>query len=226
MDFLAFKPVWDRGIGILNTVRDAATNTILAILGDEEGDVTESVEAEWVQHIGFASRPSKPEPNKGGPQAVILRASDRDCVIGSRDVRCHGLYASLDYGETCMYAPGETGNSQGRVFLKKDGSIHLYTRAGNSGSGDGMTVSLDPNANRLVAINGKGFGIIADEDGVTITAGKAALTLRASGDIALIGSGTTLVDGSGIMLGNAALLTAVRGPTGVSAGPSVKVKIE
>lgn len=226
MNFLAIKPVWDRGLGILATIRDSATNTILAMLGDEEGDVTESTDAEWWQHIGFASRPSKPERDKGGPQAIILRSTDRDCVIGSRDVRCHPLYENLDYGETCVYASGETGTGQGRMFLKKDGGVHLYTREGNSAGGAGMTVSLDPQSNRVMAINAKGYGLVIDDDGITLTAGGASVTLKANGNVSVVGTGMTLLDGAGIMIGSKAVLTAVRGPTGVSASPSPKVLIE
>lgn len=231
-----FGQLWDRGVAILNSVRNAKTNTLTVNLGDDEGGITESSGAEWWQHVGFASRPAKVSQDEnerkknGGPQAVLLRGSDRDAVIASRDTRTHSLYASLDYGEVCVYGAGEDGKAQGRVFVKKDGSIHLYTRAGNASSGDGMTVSLDAKNNRVTAINGKGFGLIVDEDGVTLTAGEAALVLKSTGDIALSGTSTTLVDGLSVMLGSAAtptpLSAAIKGPTGVAGSPSLKVKIE
>lgn len=231
MGAINLSTVWDRGLGILNTVRDTVTNTILAMLGDEEGDVTESAAAEWWQHIGFASRPSKPEKGKGGPQAVCLVGGDRDACIASRDTRCNALYAALDYGEFCVYAPGEDGTGQGRIFGKKDGSVFLYTRQGNSPAGAGMTIGIDATQNRITLLNASGFGIIIDDAGVRITAGGsgAGLTLGSTGAVTLAGTGQTQIDGATVLLGSVAVPAvnaAVRGPTGISAAPSPKVLIE
>jgi len=228
--------LWDRGIAILNTLRNAKTNTMTANLGDDEGNITESSGAEWWQHIGFASRPSKVSPElkdrqkSGGPQAVILRGSDRDCVIASRDTRCHSLYGSLDYGETCVFGSGEDGKAQGRMVIKKDGSVFLYTRAGNATDGNGMTVSLDATNNQVSLLNGKGYGIIINEDGITLTAGDAAIEIKSSGGINITATKTACIDGNTIALGAAALplpaFFAIRGPTGVSGAPSTKVLME
>lgn len=226
------RHVWnvvERGLQILNTTREAVTNTILATLGDENGTVTDSADSEWWQHIGFASRPSKPEKGKGGPQAVLVRAGDRDACIASRDTRCNPIYGALDYGEFCVYAPGYDGLGQARVFGKKDGSLFLYTRVGNSSNGAGMTVSLDATNNRLTAINGAGFGLIVDESGVTLTAGQASLRLGADGTVSLVGTAQTQVDGATVVLGSVAVPvvnSAVKGPTGIAASPSAKVLIE
>ena len=228
--------IFDRGIAILNSFRNTKTNTMTVSLGDDEGGITESTGAEWWQHVGFASRPSKVSQDEnerkksGGPQAVILRGSDRDCVIASRDTRCHALYGSLDYGETCVFGSGDDGKAQGRMVIKKDGSVFLYTRAGNSPSGDGMTVALDASKNQLTLINGKGFGIIINEDGITLTAGDAAIEVKASGGINITATKTACIDGKTIALGAKALplpaFTAIRGPTGVSGAPSTKVLME
>lgn len=224
-----FSAVWDQGVSILNTVRDAVTNTIVAILGDEDGDVTESNEALWVQHIGFASRPSKPVKGQGGPQATILRSGDRDVCIGSRDPRCHPLYASLNYGEFCVYAPGENATGQARVFGKADGSVLLYTRVGNDPGGAGMTFQLDATNNVATMLNGLGFGVIADASGVTITTGAAGLKLGADGSISMVGTAQVQVDGTTVLLGSQAVPlvnAALHGPTGISGAPSLKVLIE
>lgn len=117
--------VFQVGLDILSTVRDAVTKTILANLGDVVSEQSESDEAEWWQHVGFASRPSA--PNKLGrtaAQCVALRTGGRDAVIASRDLRGQALAGNLQPGETCIYAAGETGTAQARVLLKKDGSIN------------------------------------------------------------------------------------------------------
>ncbi len=221
--------MWDRGVGILNTKRDSTTNTMLVQLGDEYGTVTESNEAEFIQQIGFASCASKPTKGQPGPQATILRASDRDVCIATSDARCHPIYGSLTYGEFCIYAAGDDATGQVRIFGKADGSISLYTRVGNTSSGDGMIIQLDPVANTASVLNGMGFGMIADSTGVTITAGDAALRLNADGTITLIGKGQTQIDGTTIMLGSVGVPVvnaALHGATGVSGVASLKVLIE
>lgn len=221
--------IWDRGIGILNTVRDAVTNTILAQLGDEVAAQDISDNAEWWQQIGFASRPSKPERGKAGPQSIILRGAQRDACIASRDVRCNAVYGSLDYGETCIFAPGEDGTGQARALLKNDGGVHLYTRVGNSTGGAGMVVQLDAQSNAIRLVNGAGYGIVIDESGITLTAGESALTLSSDGSVKLVGKATTQVDGASIVIGSVAVPvanSAVRGPSGLVAQASLKVLIE
>lgn len=216
------------GLDILTTTVNAATKRILAQTGDVVKDATDTDGAEWWQHIGFASRPPKPQAGKQAAQAVVLKTSDRDVVIGSVDQRGLTLYGNLDHGETCLYAAGEGGEGQARVLLKKDGSINLYTRKGNTSSGAGMIVQVDATNGAIRLINDKGYGIIIDSDGVKITSGGAALTL-AGNNAQLIAKGKAQVDGSGIVIGSAAIVganSALTGVTGVAGKASLKVLIE
>ena len=223
--------VWDRGVGITNSSRDPTTNTILLVLGDEVGETTESPDAEQWQPSGIASRPAKPTKGSPSAQALLLRGSDRDAVIGVRDVRCQSVYASLDYGETCVYAPGENATAQGRILLKKDGSVNLYTRAGNTSSGGGIVIQADAENDAIRILNSQGYGIIIDSHGVRITAGgtKAALTIGSDGTATLVSTGQTQVDGATVMLGSVGAPganSALHGPTGLSGAPSLKVIME
>ncbi len=218
-----------RGVSVIGTTRDALTNTVLALLGSDTGKLTESSSAEWWQHTGFASRPAKPDPSVGGPQAVIVRGADVDACIASRDTRCHGLYASLDYGEFCVYAPGYDAKGQARVLGKANGNLAMYTRVGNDPAGAGMTVQLDAQNNAVTILNGLGFGLIVDANGITLTSGKASLTLGADGTVSLVGMGQTQIDGTTIVLGSKAVPVAnaaLHGPTGISGAPSLKVIVE
>ena len=229
MGALTAGTIWDRGIDILNSVVDVTTRTILVMLGDSVTSSGESDNAEWIQHVGFASRPSQPSPGQPSAQAVILRSSDRDVCIASSDKRCQQIYGSLDYGETCIYGPGVDGNGQARALFKKDGSVSLYTRVGNAAGGQGMLISLDATNNRATMINGLGFGIIADANGVTITSGAAGLKLGADGSISLVGTANVQIDGTGIVLGSLAVPVAnaaLHGPVGIAGIPSLKVLIE
>lgn len=210
------------GLDILTTTVNASTKRILAQTGDVVKDATETDGAEWWQHVGFASRPPKPQAGKQAAQAVVLKTSDRDVAIGSVDQRGLALYGNLDHGESCLYAAGEDGEAQARVLLKKDGSINLYTRKGNTSSGAGMIVQIDAENGAIRLINDLGYGIIIDSDGVKITSGAAGLTLDSDGNARLVGTGQAQMDGGSIVLGSKAVpgvnsvLTGVTGLVGVA----------
>lgn len=217
------------GLDILTTTVNSATKRILAQTGDVVKDATDADGAEWWQHVGFASRPPKPQAGKQAAQAVVLKTSDRDVVIGSVDQRGLDLYGNLDHGESCLYAAGEDGEAQARVLLKKDGSINLYTRKGNTSSGAGMIIQIDAVNGAIRIVNDQGYGLIIDADGVKLTAKNSALVLAGGGDVTLVGKGKTQVDGSGIVIGSIAapgVNSALTGVTGVAGKASLKVLIE
>lgn len=225
-----FGTIWERGVGILNTIRDTATNTLLAMLGDEVTGQATGDNAEIWQHDGLASRSAKPTRGQPGPQSVILRGGLRDVIIASRDVRGHYIYGQLDYGETCLYAIGENATAQARVLLKKDGSINLYTRAGNTSSGGGMVIQLDAMNDTIRILNSTGNGIIITPTDVRVLTPQSALTLTTSGKCTLAGTGACVVDGSTVCVGQGAAIVpgvnnAIKGPTGIAGTPSTKVFI-
>lgn len=217
----------DVGLDILSTAVNAATKRIIAQLGGIAKEAADTDGAEWWQHVGFASRPPNPKAGKQAAQAVVVKTSDRDIVIGSVDQRGLTLYGNLGPGETCIYAAGEDGTGQARVLLKKNGSISLYTRVGNKPDGAGMILQIDAENDAIRITNGAGYGLIIDKDGVRAFAGsKAGLTLGSSGKCSLIGTGKCQVDGSTIVLGSVAapVVNAVCvGPAGIAAVASGKV---
>lgn len=219
------------GLDILKTAVNETTKHVSAMIGDVISARGITQNAEWWQHIGFVSIPA--EADGGGKEAakvILLRLGGHDIVIASRDKRGQELAGNLGPGETTIYAAGKDGKAQGRVIIKGDGSISAYTRKGNSADGDGMILQIDPNADSVRLLNSKGMGIVADPDSVTITAGaNAALTLNADGNIQLVGTKTTQVDGSKVVLGNIVappVNNVLTGPTGVSGKGSIKVFAE
>lgn len=217
------------GYDILTTAVDKATKKITAQIGSVVGQTTDSDGAEWWQHYGLASRPPKPEAGKTAAQAVVIKGGDRDICIASQDLRGLELYGSLDHGEVCLYSAGDTGTGQARILLKKDGSVSLFTKQGNASGGTGMLIQLDAAGNAIRLLNASGHGIIIDDEGVKVTSGGAALTLKAGGDASLIGKGSTQVDGSGVVIGSLAVPgvnSALTGVTGVAGKASLKVLIE
>lgn len=223
--------VFQVGLDILSSIRDSVTKSLLLNLGNVIDEDPESGEAEYWQHVGFVSRPAKPKTanGKAAAQAVVLRTGGRDAVIATRDLRGQEIAGQLAEGEVCLYAIGE-GDAQGRILLKADGSINLYTREGNTSTGQGMGVFITPSEDSIRIVNSRGHGVIIDAEGVKLLGGAgAALTLLASGGATLVSTGQTQVDGASIVIGSAAIPgvnSALTGVTGVAGKPSLKVLIE
>ena len=219
------------GYQVLKTSRTKGTNQISAQLGGVGGNgqraSVDSDGAEWWQHVGFASLPPSSAPSQAA--SVVVVRGDVDSVIASKDMRGTQLYGALKPGETCVYAPGGDGNAQARALFKADGSIHLYTRKGNTASGAGMTVQLDAAEGAIRLLNDLGHAIIIDKDGITLTTGEAALVLGKDGNVSLTGTAMTQVDGTTVVLGSKVVPvvnSALKGPTGVAGVASLKVLIE
>ena len=132
------------GIDVLTTSVNRVTGKILAQVGSVteksvgDGDgvgVAEHDNVEWWQHVGFASRPPKPDAGKKAAQALVMSMGDHDIAFASQDVRALDQYGNLDFGETCLYAPGVDGLAQGRIIGKKDGSVAIFTTEDNTKAG-------------------------------------------------------------------------------------------
>ena len=163
-------------------------------------------------------------------QAVSYFKDDQCIVLATRDTRTQTLAGQLNAGETCLYS--QIG--QGRVILKADGSINLYTAA--NANATAMCLSMDPNSDSISLVNSKGYGIIINENGVTITTGSAnpggsAVQLNSSdGSINITATGPLAMDGTAINLGyqvgaELPLNAALVGPTGIAGVASTKVLI-
>jgi hypothetical protein len=215
----------EHGVDLLSTAIDSATGRIFAFLGDVKAKRADPGRAKIAQPLGFASRARKADAGKAAAQVIVVRRSDGDIVIGASDSRTQEMYGALDDGESAVFA----SDGQARALFKKDGSVNLYTRVGNTSDGAGMVIQLDAANNAVRILNGLGFGLIADASGVTITAGDAALTLGADGNVTLVGTKQTQVDGASIVLGSLAVPgvnSAIHGPTGLAGIASLKTLIE
>ena len=215
------------GMAVLSTALNAVTKKILVQLGDDRG-APDSDNAEWWQHVGFASLPSIPSPGKASAQVVCVKGGDRDVCTASQDLRGLELYGSLKPGETCVYAAGETGTAQGRMLLKQNGSVNVYTRKGNTSSGAGMGIFVNPDDDSISILNSVGCGLIIKGTNVYLTTKDAALKLEGSA-ASLISKAQTQVDGASIVIGSTAVPlvnAALKGPTGVSGSASLKTLIE
>lgn len=151
------------GADILGSIVDAATSLIKVQLGDVGVEQADSQDAEWWQHVGFCSLPSTASPQKAAAQTIAIVRSDRDACVASRDQRGAALIANLKPGETCLYAGGADGNAQGRVLLKQDGSITLYTTKDNTSNGQGCYLRMGGDGFRIETPYGR---LVMDATGI------------------------------------------------------------
>lgn len=213
---------------VLTTAIADGTKVLLAQVGDPDTGMVVSDQVEIWQQPGLAAIP----PNSSatdGCDVIYVRRGSSATVVAMRDPRTMALAGALQPGETCLAGGGSDGNAQGRVLLKANGSINLYTTSGNTPGGAGMVVMLDPGSNTITLLNGAGNGIVIGPNDVKIVAGNSALVLGSNGNVTLVGTGTTQVDGGSIVIGSKVIPVvnaALHGPTGLAAVPSVKVLIE
>lgn len=154
------------GVDILNTEIDEETNSIAAQTGDVRSEQTDSDRTYWFQHVGFKSRPSAPAAGQSAAQGVMLLDGSHNAIIASNDSRGQDLYGNMGPGETCLYAAGEDGGSQGRILLKDDGSVNIMTTHDNTPSGQTTGIFVAPESIKMICRWGM---IVIDEDGINIS---------------------------------------------------------
>lgn len=192
VDFLQF-------LDVLRTSISTKTGRILAQLGSVTGRTVDGVNSEWWQHVGFISRPSKPEAGKSAARCVAFRRGNVDAVIASEDDRGLELKGSLQEGETCVYAAGEDGTAQGRILLKGDGTVAIYTLQGNTAGGASCTIQVRPDGEIHIA---------SPHGGMSITSSKTTLLSGTGAGVELSASGVnlagpTVVANGSVVLGDA-----------------------
>lgn len=210
--------LFDIGVDILKTVRSAATGLITAQTGDSVAKTTNGDAAEWWQHVGFVSRPAVPTAGQAACQGVAIKRGDNDAIVATRDARGTSIYGSLADGEACVYSPG----AQGRVLLKANGTVNIYTTSDNTSSGQSIILTVGPTG---VSIGSPWGAFIMDSGGVRMadSSGTAGISI-ANGAVTIIGT-TIALNGSTVSLGaNASPTnTLLFGPTGLAAVPSTSV---
>lgn len=166
---------------VLGTRLNTKNGAISAQLGDSVSQETVSDDAEWFQHVGFASRPSRAEPGKSACQVLSTERTDRDVVYASRDLRGTTLYGALGEGETCLYANGPNGGGTGLLKLHDDGTnatIAIGAKQGNASSGS--PVKIEVSSTGTVTISAGSATITVDQSG-TVTIDALAVRLGGSG---------------------------------------------
>lgn len=213
--------IFQVGVDILKTTL-SSTKLILAQIGDVVSKTVESDGNEWWQHVGFVSRPPEASPGVSASQAVAIERGDRNVIIASRDTRGASLSGSLQPGETCVYAAGD-GTGQGRILLKADGSVSVYTTDGNVAGGDAVMINAKASDSSISLATKHGCFVIAEEGISIFHSGGSGIKIDENG-VSLIGPTSQLIS-SQIKLGAGPIFdTVLVGATGMAGLPSLSVK--
>jgi phage gp45-like len=213
------------GFDVLTTTVNATTKKITAQLGSVVGKTTDTDNAEWWQHYGFASRPPKPEAGKEAAQAVVVRMGDHDIVLASQDLRGLELYGALDHGETCIYAAGSDGKGQARVLLKKDGSINIYTKEGNTSGGAGVALMLRADGSVSIATPSKAALLIEADGSIKLFNSSGGIQVKADGSVKVASGGKVEISGASITMGGPTALPLAVAPHVLTAITALQVEI-
>lgn len=213
----------DIGNDVLGTSINTTNGAISAQIGDSVNREVTCDNAEWIQHVGFASRPASAEPGKSSCQVLSIERTDRDICYASRDLRGTKLYGSLGAGETCIYANGPRATGTSIISLKDDGTdatIALEVRQGNSSSGNPIRVTVKSTGE---------VKIVAGSCQVTINGQTGDITIDGSSvNLGGVGGAPVVVDAGTLMTWITAVATGLNGigivntpPVGIT---STKVK--
>jgi len=173
----------DIGVDVLSTTLNTKNGAISAQLGDSVVGEKTSDEAEWMQHVGFASRPAKAEPGKSACQVLSLERTDRDIVYASRDLRGTSVYGALGEGETAIFAGGPNNQGTSLVTLKDDGSeatITMGVKQGNSSGGSPVHIAVKSDGNITIKTGTTTITVNGQTGDVSIDATTIALGLGGS----------------------------------------------
>ena len=225
----AVGEIFHIGAAILSTSIDAVTNTLLAQVGSVTEEYVFSDSAELYGSLGLASRPSKATKGQSAAECIAIKG-DRDIVIATRDTRGQAIYGNLKEGETCLYAGGEKGTAQGRVLLKQNGAVTLYTTNDNTKDGKAVYLTLAPDGLTFVApwgsliFDATGFhlktnaGPRLDMGGLSIPGLPSQLTNAVTG-YATLSAPNVKCAGNLVFLGNgpayAGILTHIESPSDI-----------
>lgn len=181
----------DVGYDVLGT-RCADNGAISCQTGDAVNAEVACDDAEWWQHVGFASRPASAVQGQSSCQVLSLETTGRDICYASRDLRGRALYRSLGPGETVLYADGPNAQGTGLVHLKDDGAtstISISTRQGNVENGAVIEAKFSSTGEVQVSTGSCTVTIDGQAGKTTIQSGSCTVTIDGgTGKIELTGS--------------------------------------
>lgn len=144
---------------VISTELQGEKKTVMAMLGDNATGVADFAAEVW-SPAGLASRPSIADPKdaNGAANALSINTSGQNIILGLRDARNQELYGDLKPGDTALY-----GGGQGRVLIKNNGSVNLYTTKGNGKGAAGMGIFMDP-VGDISVVSHTGTAILVKSD--------------------------------------------------------------
>lgn len=196
----------------MSTTIDAITGILTAQIGDAVKGIASSSGAEIWQQWGFASLPTPPQNGQSGAQALVMKRGVLDIIFAGRDPRAGAIWGNLKPGEVAVFGTGPTGTGQGRMLLKQDGSVTLYTTDSNTAGGNAVFLRVSP-TNGLEFVSPWGT-LTLGPHGFHVVAGVAALDLATVSGMPLGGSYFTVTSSFSTLASSTVLLGPSTSPAG------------
>lgn len=201
--------IFNIGSDVISTAVEGKNGAITYRLGwlgspdNPDGDPDTAIDAIYWGTPGVASRPAKADPDGDAApgrsaQTLSINMAGENHVIAVRDLRTNRIFGQLKEGETCLY-----GASEGRVLIKKNGSVNIYTTKNGEVGGTGMGIFVNPDGSITIASH-NGGGVQVDAEGhVRIFNKDGALQVTGDG-LQVSSTSKVAVSAPSIVLGGAA----------------------
>ena len=157
-----------------STVEDGE---IRCTLGDSRSDYGYAQDCPVWGVDGFMSRPNDPS-DTGAAQAFYINDANELSIIGTRDNRFAEKAATLKPGDRGILTDGEA-----RLFLRKDGTITLFSRTDDEQTE--TQIEVDGKGGKLKLFCGTSW-IEMDKESIILSAGKSSIMIDKDG-ITLVG---------------------------------------
>lgn len=201
-----FNGIWDCA-HVLNSELKP-TGVMTCQLGDIKSKTVSETEAVLYHSPGIVGRPADPSADGDVCEAIVLKDSWGDCIIGVRDFVGAKLAGELQPGEAAAYC----ASSMARALFKKDGSVTLYTTDDNTPTGQSVFLSVGPDG---IKMGGPWGAFTLTKDGLQMASRGGSWVLLSDDGSATVGGSTVNVAGGSVALGiGATLPLATIGPGG------------
>lgn len=208
MGAVSTSSIFNIGSDIISTAVEGKNSAITYRLGwlgnpeNPDGDPDSAITAQHWGQLGVAARPAKADPDGDAApgrsaQTLSINMAGENHVIAVRDLRTNRIFGQLMEGETALY-----GASEGRVLIKADGSVNIYTTEGNEQGATGMGIFVNPDKSITLA-SSTGASVQLDSDGnAKMFNPNAAVQVKMDGNVKVSGGTKVTISAPSVAIGD------------------------